>query len=186
MRTSEAAHPSGSDQLDAAWTQAFDILPEPVWLMEANGLIRQCNQAARKLYSKDLSGKICSEIIHGTKERIPECPCHRLFLSRQSESVDLFLAGRWFSVSVDPVLDPHGEVVGVLHVMRDVTQQKQMAIQLQKANAQLEQQVDRRTRERDSVVHSQQASLEKISQLFKTVTDAILIFGRISVSCKAV
>lgn len=53
----------------------------------------------------------------------------------------------WLSTSKVPLLDPHGEVIGVLGTYEDITQRKQQEEQLKAAKEDLERRVEQRTLE---------------------------------------
>ena len=146
--TSSLSQPGKSlagDELN--WCSAFDALAEPVWLMDAECRIRHCNQAARNLFGKEIVGRRCWEVAHGTQERIPDCPFPRVCQSGCRETSDLLLGSRWFRCTVDPLFDSAGNISGGLHVLWDITARKQAELHLAKTKEALEKRVTERTAE---------------------------------------
>jgi PAS domain S-box-containing protein len=72
----------------------------------------------------EIIGKHCWEIVHGTKQPIPECPVLRVKRSLSRESMELQIGRRWFAVYVDPILDADGQISGYVHIVSDITGRK--------------------------------------------------------------
>ena len=63
------------------WRKAIDNSSDVVWILDKEQNILQSNSAAEGFFNKpcsDFIGKHCYEIVHGTKEPIPECPFSRM------------------------------------------------------------------------------------------------------------
>ena len=110
------------------WSATFDATKDAICLLNADQTILRCNQATAKLFGKsseEIIGRHCWEVIHNTTEPIPDCPVLKMSTSSQRESIDLNLDQRWFTVTVDPILNQAGEFNGAVHIMRDITERVQ-------------------------------------------------------------
>jgi two-component system cell cycle sensor histidine kinase/response regulator CckA len=109
------------------WQATFDAMLDPVALLAPDGTIQQYNQAFASLF-EDVPGlptaQRCFRLIHKTEDHIPGCPLVRACRSGAREDMELLMGDRTFLVSVDPVKAPSAEIVGFVHIMRDITEQK--------------------------------------------------------------
>ncbi|MBI5557743.1 MAG: PAS domain-containing protein [Deltaproteobacteria bacterium] len=132
------------------WERTFDAVPDPIVLLDSAHRIIRLNKAMASLVGKPVEqciGLKCYKVMHETESPPSYCP-HTLLLNDQREHktvqfLDLF--GVFFEVSVSPLFDQSGKLVGSVHIARDITDQKQAENSLQKANEELEQKVEQRT-----------------------------------------
>ncbi|HCE44666.1 MAG TPA: hypothetical protein DET40_14075 [Lentisphaeria bacterium] len=109
------------------WRTTFDAVSDAVWLLDVDQRIVRCNRATLELTGKDFKdvlGKHCCEVMHGTKQPLDGCPVLRMKKSRQKESQELKIGNKWFLVKVDPIFDDKGEISGAVHIVSDITGRK--------------------------------------------------------------
>jgi len=107
--------------------ETLDAIAVAVYVVDLDHKIVRCNLALAKLLGKSLSeivGKLCCQVIHGTPEPIAACLLARGLESRRRETLVVPLNERWLEVTVDPLLNDAGSVVGGVHVMSDITERK--------------------------------------------------------------
>jgi PAS domain S-box-containing protein/putative nucleotidyltransferase with HDIG domain len=109
------------------WRTTFDAIGDPVGLMDQEGNILQCNQAMADLVGKPfpaIIGRRCWEVVHGTTGPIDNCPMVRMRQSHQREESVVQMGESWLKVTVDPILDPAGNLTGAVHLIADITRIK--------------------------------------------------------------
>ena len=90
-------------------------------------MLLRCNRALGELIGADpdaLVGGTCRELLCGAPGLPPECVLERMLQTGVREAELLLLDGRWFQASADPLIGDQGEIVGAVHVLRDITQGK--------------------------------------------------------------
>ena len=130
------------------WRVTFDGVADAVFVLDAEQRILRSNTAAAALFGKSIKtmvGHHCWEIVHGTRQPIPDCPVTRMKRTRKRESMELAMGGHWFEVVVDPLIDPNGELRGAVHTVSDITARKQAEEALRNMAAELERRVSERT-----------------------------------------
>jgi len=118
------------------WQATFDAVEDVIWLLGPDHKIIRSNKAAMNLLMKDPSeilGQHCCTVVHGTLFPMPECPVSHMKETGCRASMEFPMGERWFCVSVDPVMDETGRVQNMVHIMRDITEQKRAAEQLQQS-----------------------------------------------------
>jgi PAS domain S-box-containing protein len=118
------------------WQATFDAVRDAIWVMGPDYRIIRCNKSTIDLLKKEpdeILGQYCCTAVHGTSHPIPECPMPRMKETGRRASVEFPMNERWFGVSVDPILDETGAVQNVVHIIRDITEQKRAAEQLRQS-----------------------------------------------------
>jgi two-component system sensor histidine kinase FlrB len=92
-------------------TQLLDVLPGGVVVLDGNGLVQQCNQAAINLLGEPIEAELWSAIIK------------RAFKPRHDDGHDMSLAdGRLVHISTSPLKDEPGQII----LLQDVTETRQL------------------------------------------------------------
>jgi PAS domain S-box-containing protein len=115
------------------WKDTFDAINDSVCIIDMDRRMVQCNEATNRLLnkpSKYILKHDCCELFHGSPEPIKECPMIRMIETSKRESMDLQIEGKWFNVTVDPIRDSEGDLVGAVHIMKDVTKIKNVEEEL--------------------------------------------------------
>jgi PAS domain S-box-containing protein len=77
-------------------------------------------------------GRECLDLICG-KEKKESCAFTRTMKTRERTEEETFWHGRWYQVRVDPVIAPTGKIIGAVHVMTDISRQKESDAQKETA-----------------------------------------------------
>jgi len=175
----------------AHWQATFDAVQDLVLLLDKDFRIVRANHAAAQFlglpFDRIVGGR-CYELIHGTSTPPGECPLAKMRQSRKHEEVEVLArkGGPWLSVSVDPLFDPSGELMQVVHVARDITERKRAEEELRKHRENLEEMVRHRTEQlteakarAEAANRSKSTFLANMSHELRTPLNAVLGFSRL-------
>ncbi|MBT4817117.1 MAG: response regulator, partial [Lentisphaerae bacterium] len=115
------------------WQTTFDTIGDMVALLDRDRRVLRCNQAMREFLGApddEIRGQRCGKLMHGAAGIPEECPFTRMLKTRRQETMLLAVGERSMEVTVHPILGNDGEVTGAVHVVRDVTEQREAADRL--------------------------------------------------------
>ena len=123
-------------QVKREWEITFDAMEDWVSLVHLDGTIIRSNQRGALMFNaadRDLTGMNCCEVLHGAPHKVPGCPLPAAIATGRRKSVELQLAdGRWMMISIDPIIDHNDDLLTVVHICRDITERKAIAIEREK------------------------------------------------------
>jgi len=105
----------------------FESISDMVYFTDTNYTIKRINQAVVKKVGKpeeEIIGKKCYEIFHGKDSPLMTCPhCKTVDQKKPyvEEMEDSYLGGT-FVISNSPIFDSAGNMVGTVHISRDITE----------------------------------------------------------------
>lgn len=117
-------------QIKNDWEKTFDAIPELVAIIDDRYRIVRMNAAMAdrlSLTPGEAVGMTCYEHVHGAKEPPSFCPHSKLLASGKRCFAEIFeerLNG-YFTVSVSPIHDNEGRLIGSVHVATDIAERKQ-------------------------------------------------------------
>jgi PAS domain S-box-containing protein len=149
------------------WKNIFQAMGHPVMILDPGHRVISANRATTEFTGqpeKELIGKRCYEIMHGTKKPPAGCPMQKMMASgcKETGEMEVESFGRTFFVTCTPVNDQEGKLQKWIHIATDITQQKQAEAELRKHRDQLEDLVRERTEE----LEVKNAELERMNRLF--------------------
>ena len=119
------------------WQKTFNAISDGVCIVDKNGgKILQCNMAMTRFLKqpyKQIIGRSCCELLHGSPEPAHRCPLVRMFKTSRSETTDFQIGDKWLRIKVDPVKNDDGQVVGAVHITSDITEQRKASRALQES-----------------------------------------------------
>jgi PAS domain S-box-containing protein/putative nucleotidyltransferase with HDIG domain len=130
LRTLELA------QAAEEWVTTFDTMSDMVTIHDNEFQILRANRAAAEVFGYqpgDIVGLACFHVFHHLDCPIDNCPFHRSQTTGEQEIIDVWepTVGKWLQIISNPLKDALGAVTGVVHVMRDITSQKQAESEIQ-------------------------------------------------------
>lgn len=124
------------------WETTFSAITDAICLLDLEQNIVNANRAMLELFGKKLAevvGRRCCSLVHGAEGVVSQCPLALVLVTGKRASQELTIRGRFFEVIADPILDRKGEIVGLVHTMRDITGQKQDREEIGKLSQAVEQ-----------------------------------------------
>lgn len=111
------------------WERTFDTVPDLIAILDREQRIIQVNRAMAERFGiskEDAVGKFCFEIFHDKKGADPECPCLRMYSDGREHEREIYEAklNGHFWITVTPLRKPDGELLGCVHVARDISEHK--------------------------------------------------------------
>jgi PAS domain S-box-containing protein len=119
------------------WKYVFDALPDLIAILDRNHKVVKINKAMAKrlgVAPDQGVGLHCYEVVHQTDAPILGCPHSKLLqdgLEHTSEVQEDNIGG-YFLVTASPIRNSEGEVLGSVHIARDITERRKMEEKLQK------------------------------------------------------
>ncbi len=113
------------------WSLTFDSMADGVSIHGSNYEILNVNSTLCKLLGKtkeELIGKKCYQIFHGKNNPLNDCPLEKSKTTRQKEYAEVFepTLDKWLAVSVSPIFDENGNIIRLVHLLRDITERKRI------------------------------------------------------------
>jgi PAS domain S-box-containing protein len=111
------------------WQVTFDSIKDHVMILDEDFKICRVNAAATSFFNLPLdkiTNNHCFSLMHSTDRPIDGCPLAKTLKTKKHEEVEHHDETRdmWFLASVDPVLNDKGEIIRVIHTVKDITERK--------------------------------------------------------------
>ncbi len=116
-------------QANEEWKSTFDSISDLVSIQDKDFKFVRVNKAfadAFEMKPEEAIGKTCYELVHGSKEPWPTCPHKEALDTKKPQRAEFFEPhlGLYLEVSVSPIFDENGEMVGSVHIAKDITERK--------------------------------------------------------------
>ena len=120
-----------SEMVSSLWERSFNSVPDLIAILDCNHRIVRVNQPmADKLGQTpgQCVGQTCYECVHGTHQPPAFCPHSLTLADGQSHTAEVHddRLGGYVLVTATPLLAESGEVIGCIHVARDINEQKRI------------------------------------------------------------
>ena len=109
------------------WERTFDAVPDLIAILDQEHRIIRMNRAMSELLGKapeEVIGLPCYKAVHGLDEAPDFCPHSQVLATGRECSTEVQEFGRIFAVSVSPIFGPDGQLIGGVHVARDITERR--------------------------------------------------------------
>ena len=112
------------------WERTFYAVPDLIAILDMEYRIVRVNRAMASrlgVTARECVGLACYSAVHGMTEPPEFCPHRQLIEDGLEHTVEVHedRLGGDFIVSVSPLRDPEGKLIGSVHVARDITDRKQ-------------------------------------------------------------
>lgn len=124
------------------WQKTFDSITDLLFIHDIDFNIVKVNKNfcnALKLKADEIIGRKCYQLLHRSDNPWPGCPFvkTKVDLNPHSEEVDGSVIGVPLLVTVSPVLNNKKELIGSIHVIKDISEIKKSQEELKKKNIEL-------------------------------------------------
>jgi PAS domain S-box-containing protein len=131
------AHPDST-----VWESIFDSLPDMVALIDLNNIVVKANKAMLqklKIGDRGIVGNTCNNLMHNRGCTLENCPHLSMIKDNRIHSIDLFEPkfNAYLNITTTPIFDTHKNLIGSLHIARDITKEKESEDKLKKFNSEL-------------------------------------------------
>lgn len=121
------------------WENTFDAVPDLIAILDNDYKILRCNKpmaSSLGLETEDCVGLTCYNVVHRLNAPPSFCPHSKLIKDGLEHTIEVHedILGGDFDVSVSPLHNKSGELIGCIHVARDITQRKKMEENLRISN----------------------------------------------------
>jgi PAS domain S-box-containing protein len=121
----------GLQQAKQVWERTFDAIADPIMILDTSYRIVKANKAmssALEAVPDRLIGMTCYEGVHDNKEPPKGCPHAMLLADGQAHSQEIYepRIGGHFLVSVFPLHDSSGKLMGSVHAAHNITDRKKV------------------------------------------------------------
>jgi PAS domain S-box-containing protein len=139
------------------WERTFDAVPDLVMILDKQHRILRANKAMADRLGctpQELVGQTCYEVVHASEDPPHFCPHAKVLNDGREHSAEVQedRLGGHFLVSVNPLRGNEGEIVGSVHVARDITRRKRVEDALRRS-------------ERETSI------MKRITEMFLTTSD---------------
>ncbi len=120
------------------WEHTFNSVPDLIAILEKNYTIRRVNKAMADrlgITQEEAIGLSCYRVFHGMDQPPGYCP-HAKMLDDKKEHTELVhekKLGGDFLITVSPLIETNGKILGGVHAARDLTERKKIEEELQRA-----------------------------------------------------
>jgi PAS domain S-box-containing protein len=124
------------------WELIFDSMPDLVALIDTNNIVVKANKAMRQwvnIGDQSLTGQSCNKLMHEDGCTVSNCPHVSLIKDGQPHSIELYEPkfGLYLNITTTPIFDAQNNLLGSLHIARDISIQKESEAKLTKYNNEL-------------------------------------------------
>ncbi|UCH80289.1 MAG: PAS domain-containing protein [Nitrospiraceae bacterium] len=177
------------------WEDTFNNITDMITIHDKDFNIIFANRAAEKFLQLpllDISKNKCYKYYHGKESPPTGCPSCACLKTREPVSFEIFEPHlkRFIEIRAMPQFDSRKELIGLIHIVRDISDRKRMEDALQKAHDRMEEHVNERTAELlrtnkellseiaerkkvEKALQGSESSFKKLSQEFNVLLDAI-------------
>ena len=129
------------------WERTFDTIPDGVAVIDREFRILRANRALAEALGRrpgELVGRRCYEAIEDRREPPQDCPYRRLLADGGAHGCEMRIdrLGGVYDVTVNPLTDAEGRLIGAVHVSRDVTARWEAEAALARSRAFLQTVID--------------------------------------------
>lgn len=150
--TSESTDEADTATILGQCWRIFDAIDDYVTILDLDKRIVSANHSLLGGFQVELSKIVnckCYEALWDRDKNCRICPVEKVLKDLKTHTIEVEnrRIGKTFVISASPIFDDHNDIVGMVHVTKDITDRKKAENELIEARSQLEARVAERTRE---------------------------------------
>ncbi|MBI4698527.1 MAG: PAS domain-containing protein [Nitrospirae bacterium] len=169
------------------WENSFDTITDAITIHDKDFNIIRANRASGKLmglsFNEMINKKKCYEVFHGKNAARSECPSCQALKTGKNSVCEFFEPhlNRFLEIRAIPRFDREGQMTGLIHIVRDITNKRHIEEELKRHREHLMELVEERTFELEKlkqklekeIIEHKQAREKKAALLkeLKTIFD---------------
>lgn len=115
------------------WDTTFNAITDMIFIRDTDFTIVRANRAFAEflhLTPEQCIGKKCYQLLHGSPEKPPSCPCAQTQQTKKPVSTDFFEPhlNKHLEISSTPLLNENGDITGSVQIIKDITDHKKKEI----------------------------------------------------------
>lgn len=125
------------------WAKTFDSIGDLLFIANREHTIIRANRACfdiLKMKPEDVIGKKCYQIMHRLSRAWPECPLEKTVSDKKphTQEIDDPAIGVPLLITTSPIFDDGGNLTGIIHLAKDISERKKYEEELRKKIRELE------------------------------------------------
>jgi PAS domain S-box-containing protein len=113
------------------WESTFSALQDGIAIVDRGLHLVRVNQALAKMFGlapEEMIGRRCCDVFYGREGPMSHCRCQQILVTRQGASIetDQLACPGVYDIRLYPLMDAGGEIIGVIHSFRDVTETRSL------------------------------------------------------------
>jgi PAS domain S-box-containing protein len=139
------------------WEETFDTIDDIITIHDKNFNILRVNKAAESAFGmnvREIVSTKCFHVFHGQRSRPDNCPSCQCLETKKPVTFEYFEPNldRYLEIKAIPRLDPDDEVLGIIHIVRDISERKRVDNELLRHREQLSEMVQEKTSDLTSAI----------------------------------
>lgn len=164
------------------WQDTFDNISDMITIHDKDFNIIRANKAAKKILKLPLLTEMkskCYRCFHGTDSPSKSCPSCDCLKSGKPVSFEMFEPHleKFIEIRAMPRFDADKKIIGVIHVVRDISRRKKNEEELRIAREGLEQKVAERTKELNKINKKLEERIKAHKSAEDTLVDSYKYLG---------
>jgi PAS domain S-box-containing protein len=112
------------------WETTFNSISDMVFIQNNDFIIQRANRSFAEflhLTTEECIGKKCHQLLHNLNTTHASCPCQQVQHTKKTTTVEIYEPHlkRYLIITASPIINDNGDITGSVHIMRDITEQKQ-------------------------------------------------------------
>ncbi len=120
------------------WQATFDSIVDLIAIHDKDFNIVRVNETFTRHFNKapvEFNGKKCYQIVHKSESPRDDCPGMLTLKTKKAHTIEFFEPHLeiFFECNTSPIIDSQDNLIGIVHVLRDITSRKQAEKEIKQA-----------------------------------------------------